>query len=61
MKENLEQLKIRVYDLIMERERVLKESDDSVIRINNEIMDTQQEINQLLNVEDGYISEEGKF
>jgi len=47
MKENLEQLKIRVYDLIMERERVLKESDDSVIRINNEIMDTQQEINQL--------------
>lgn len=47
MKENLEQLKIRVYDLIIERERVLKESDDSVIRINNEIMDTQQEINQL--------------
>lgn len=61
MKENLEKLKIRVYDLIMERERILKESDDSVIRINNEIMETQQEINQLVNVEDGYISEESKF
>lgn len=47
MQKDLEQLKVRVYDLIMERERVMKESEDSINMINNEIMITQNAINNL--------------
>ncbi len=61
MQKDLEQLKVRVYDLIMERERVVKESEDSINMINNEIMITQNAINNLTQEEDGHISEESKL
>jgi hypothetical protein len=57
----LTELKAKIYDLIIERERITNQADSMIKSINEEINTTQNLINELLNpkTDDGHISKEG--
>ena len=55
------ELKAKIYDLIIERERTTHQAESLIKSINEEIATTQQLINELLTpkTDDGHISKEG--
>ena len=46
---NITELKAKIYDLIIERERITNQADSMIKSINEEINTTQSLINELLN------------